>query len=310
MRSWFFLLGYFFQRQTRARTLTLVSLGLLALVSLLVALNTRFDRWSMLHWRMTVTFEFQPSVRAPLREILQTLETPTHLPTVHVGAAAPLAVVSAVRAVSHQAAGPRLFTASVLVGLLASFLMPLWTLSFATESIGRARESRTLTWLLLRPVPRWAIVLAAYFAALPGALALNLGGYFLFCSLAGDPGRFARPLFPLAIILGTLAFTALFLFLSIAFQRAGILGLLYAFFFETIAGNLPGQQKRLSISYYVRCLMVDRADDAGLTLNLGGVRPPVTGDTAIAVLIVATLALLVAGVVIFSRKEYVENAGA
>ncbi len=316
MRAWLFFLGFSIQRQMRARLLVLVSLGLLGLVALLVHLNTRFDRWSMKHWRVPVTLAkgskgvAPPTERVPLGEVLLAVAVPSELPLSPETTAVSYAIVSAVGAVVHDAAGPRIFTASIVVGMLASFLLPLWTLTFATESLGRARETRTLTWFLLRPLSRWSIYLASYLSALPGALLLNLGGFVLFCFLGGATGRFVLPLYGLPILLGTLAFTALFQFLSVTFQRSGILGLLYAFFFETIAGNLPGQQKRLSISYYVRCLILDRAHDADLPIDLAGTRPVVSGETATIVLVAATCALLIAGTIVFARKQYVENAAA
>lgn len=316
MRAWFFFLGFCLQRQWRARLLAFVSLGLLALVAVLVHLNTRFERWTMARWRVSVTVPSADSrkpnttERMALGDVLTAVTMPSRLPLRPDAAAIELAVSASLRAAFIDAAGPRIFTSSVVVGMLASFLMPLWTLTFANETLGRARENRTLTWFLLRPLPRWSIYLASYLSALPGALLLNVGGYFLFCFLGGAAGRFALPLFWLPILLGTLAFTALFQFISVAFQRAGILGLLYAFFFETIAGNLPGHQKRLSISYYVRCLMLERAQGEGLSIQLSGTRPAVAGETAIVVLVLASMGLLIAGMIVFSRKQYVEAAAA
>ena len=298
-----------------------VSLGLLALVALLVHLNTRFDRWNLAEWR----FVFRPAetLRAPLPgsirvppepprlrmiEYLDVAELLGRLPAGPGIDAGPVAFGGALRASMYQGASMRLFAGSIIVGMLGSFLMPLWTLTFAGESLGRARENRTLTWLLLRPLPRPTLYLASYLAALPWCLALNLGGYYLYCLLGGEPGARTLPLLGLPVLLGTLTFAALFQLLSVTFRRAGILGLLYVFFFETIAGNLPGQQKRLSISYYVRCLMIDRVRAAGVTLDLPGTRPAVEGPTAILVLTGVTLALVLIGMWIFARKEYAEPA--
>ena len=47
------------------------------------------------------------------------------------------------------------------------------------------------------------------------------------------------------------------------FSRPAVVGLLYAFFFETILSELPvpGTVKRLSINYYTRCLMYSAAGE-------------------------------------------------
>src|SRR5689334_9160001 len=54
LRAWLVFLGFSFHRQARARVMVWLSLLLLGLVALLVHLNTRFDRWNMAHWRVTV----------------------------------------------------------------------------------------------------------------------------------------------------------------------------------------------------------------------------------------------------------------
>lgn len=306
MRSWLFFLGFSLQRQAKARLLVVVSLGLLALVAFLTHVTTRLQGWSVANMPVS----YAPSAkRVRLGELVGAYELTAQLPTLS-GDTGPLAVTTAVRTAMNEGMASRVFIRTILTLLLASFLMPLWTLTFGTESLGRAREAGTLTWFLLRPLPRWSMYLAGYLAAAPGALLLNMGGYLFFCLLGGAGGREALPLFVLPVFLGTLAFTAFFQLLSVTFRRAAILGLTYAFFFEMIASHLPGQQKRLSISYYVRCLMVDCADRAGLTLDLPGSRPLVSGTTAILVLVSATIVLLAIGCIVFSRKQYVESGAA
>jgi hypothetical protein len=90
------------------------------------------------------------------------------------------------------------------------------------------------------------------------------------------------------------------------FRRAPVVGILYAFFLETVMGNLPGHVKRASISFYTRCLMFDRAHDLGMHPERPGVYLPVSGTTALYVLAGLTLGLLAVGVVVFSRKEYLD----
>jgi hypothetical protein len=43
--------------------------------------------------------------------------------------------------------GFRNFSGWVVVGMFCGFLLPLWTLSFATEALGREREARNLVWV-------------------------------------------------------------------------------------------------------------------------------------------------------------------
>src|SRR5262249_12329108 len=149
------------------------------------------------------------------------------------------------------------FSRWVVFAIFQSFLLPLWTLSFATDALGNERESRTLLWLVTRPMPRPAIYLAKYVAALPWSLGLNLVGFASSCVAAGAPGYLVLRLYWPAVFLGTIAFAALFHLLAALFRRPAIVGLIYAFFFETLVGDLPGDLKRCSLSFYVRSLMFE-----------------------------------------------------
>jgi ABC-type transport system involved in multi-copper enzyme maturation permease subunit len=310
LRTWLYFIAFSVRQQARARIPVWMSLGLLALAAVVVGINTRVGRWN-LH-EASVKLEAPDStslepVRVRYGEALATAEFAAILPTGPGMNAGPMAVAGALRTAMFEGSSLRIFVSAIVYGLLSSLLVPLWTLTFAGESLGRFRDNRTLSWLLLRPIPRPAIYLGSYLATLPLCLGLNLGGYALLCLLGGEPGRRALPEFAVPILLGTLAFAAVFQLLSVTFRRAGILGLLYVFFFETIAGNLPGQQKRLCISYYVRSLIVDRMQELGAPLNLPGTRPPMSAPTATLVLVGTAIVLVAIGMAIFSRKEYVHE---
>jgi hypothetical protein len=73
-------------------------------------------------------------------------------------------------------------------------------------------------------------------------------------------------------------------------------------------GNLPGYSKRLSISFYTRCLMFDRAHDLGMRPERPGIYLPVSGPTAYLVLAAFTTLCLLAGMIVFSRREYLDSA--
>jgi ABC-2 type transport system permease protein len=311
LRTWLFYLAFSFRQQARARVLVWTSLGLLAIAGLVVQLKTRVGGgWNLYEARVTLKTPESASlepVRVRYSEVLSTVELAGRLPMPPGADAGPIAFAAALRGAIFEGTSLRIFVTAIVVNLLASLLIPLWTLTFAGESLGRFRDNRTLSWLLMRPVSRPALYLGSYLAALPWCLALNLGGYTILCLLGGETGRRALPLFWPALLLGTLAFAALFQLLSVTFKRAGILGLLYVFFFEMVAGNMPGQQKRLCISYYVRSLIVDRMHDQGAPLDLAGTRPPVSATTATLVLIGVAIALVGIGMAVFSRKEYVQE---
>jgi ABC-type transport system involved in multi-copper enzyme maturation permease subunit len=196
------------------------------------------------------------------------------------------------------------FTNWVVFSIFLSFLLPIWSLSFATEALGSEREGRSLVWLLTRPLPRASIYVAKFVALLPWALGLNLGGFGLLCLVAGRPGFRAFDLFWPAVFWATLAFAALFHLLGACFRRSAVIALVYSFFLETILGNMPGLMKRVSIGFYTRCMMFDSAQDYGIQPVRPSVYVPVSGAVALAVLVCLTGLFLIAGMVVFSRREY------
>ena len=168
-----------------------------------------------------------------------------------------------------QASGFFVFSEYAVFMLFTTFLLPLWSVAFATEGLGREREANNLLWVLTRPISRPGIFLAKYLALLPWCLALNLGGFTLICLAGGHHGRLALQVYWPAVFWATLAFSALFHMLAAGWRRASVLALLYAFFIETIMGNMPGHFKRLSISFYTRCLMFDRAPTSTASIQSG-----------------------------------------
>jgi ABC-type transport system involved in multi-copper enzyme maturation permease subunit len=202
--------------------------------------------------------------------------------------------------------GLRNYSNWVVLGVFCGFLLPLWTLSFATEALGREREARNLVWVLTRPLSRPAIYLAKFVAVLPWVLGFNLGGFAILCALADDTGLLAFQLYWPAVIAGSVAYAALFHLMGAAFRRAAVVAVVYAFFVEWFMGRMPGYWKRASVSFYTRCLVFEPGADYGVQpfdpLNY----IPVSATAGYAILAAATLLCLMAGLVLFSRSEYLD----
>jgi hypothetical protein len=198
------------------------------------------------------------------------------------------------------------FTRVILFNVFATFLLPLCSLSFATEALGREREQQNLLWTLTRPLPRTAVYLGKFVALLPWCLTLNLVGFALICLAGGAPGRTALAMYWPAVIVGTIAFAALFHLMGALFRRPAVLAILYAFFLETVMGNLPGHLKRASVSFYMRCLMYDEASIFQLSPDRPLLYEPVSGLVAWAVLLGLTVLLLAVGSWVFARREYLD----
>jgi ABC-type transport system involved in multi-copper enzyme maturation permease subunit len=197
------------------------------------------------------------------------------------------------------------FSRWVIFAVFLGFLMPLFTLAFASGAMGTEREDRTLIWLLTRPIPRGAVYLAKFAGVLPWCLVVSFAGFAALCLAGGDLGRRAFATYWPAVFAGTVGFAALFHLIGAVFRRPAVLGLVYIFFFEVLVANLPGSLKRLSLNYYCRSLLYNEAAAAApaVTPEAVDVYAPVSPETAWAVLLTAAVALTLAGMWLFTRHE-------
>jgi ABC-2 type transport system permease protein len=189
--------------------------------------------------------------------------------------------------------------------LFLGFLLPLFSLAFATASFGNDRESGSLVWLTTRPIPRPLVYLGKFVGSLPWCLAATVGGFGLLCLLGGETGRLAFTLYAPGIFAGSLAFSALFHLFGAIFSRPAVLALLYAFFFETLLGELPvpGTLKRLSINYYTRCLLYSKGETADVPIESSSLFVPVSDEFAWIALSVVTISATAIGMWAFAKFE-------
>ena len=195
------------------------------------------------------------------------------------------------------------FTRTVPLGAFVGFVLPLFTLAFASGALGTERESRSLIWLTTRPLPRAAIYLGTFLGALPWCVGFGVGGFAALCAAGGADGREAFALFWPAAVGGTVAFAALFHLVGATVRRPVVVGLVYVFFFEALVAALPGSLKLLSLSFYARSLIYNEAVAAGYPAAALDVTEAVTAANAWAVLAAATAVLLAAGAWRFARAE-------
>jgi ABC-type transport system involved in multi-copper enzyme maturation permease subunit len=279
---------------------------------MLVGLSTITRGWGMHHWRN------QGPVRHPYSAWVIEVQTITGL--VHNSSSAhaiehaifgSCGVILSPSGTNVQGkvlaiSGFQVFSDRIVFLIFLTFLLPMWSLSFSIEAIGGERESQSLIWLLSRPLSRPAIYLAKFVAMLPWSIGLNVGGFALLCLVGGAAGRRALVLYWPAVLASSLTFTTLFLLVGAYFRRPAVVAIIYSFCLEVVLGNMPGYLKRLSIGYYARCLMFERAEQFGIQPDKPGVFLPVDGTTALLVLLSGALLFLLAGMWFFSRKEYHE----
>ncbi len=299
-RAWLYLVGLSCQRQARSRQMVWIALILLGLATAFIAVNTAAGRWGMDHWRSPQGYGL--TYRSWwLAEWWSTRRIPGQMPS-----AGPDAILAAWQAALDRS-GFFVFSDWIVFRTFLSFLLPIWSLSFATEAIGGEQESGNMVWLLSRPMSRPAIYLAKFVALLPWGLGLNLGGFGLLCLVGGWPGQLAFRLYWPAVLAGSLAFCSLFHLMGACFRRPAVVAIVYSFFLESVLGNMPGYMKRISIGFYTRCLMFESIEERGLSLpEKPSIFLPVDGTTAWLILAGLTILFLLVGMVVFSRVEYHE----
>lgn len=298
LAAWCYLVRMCIQRQARSHQMVWIALILLAFTAAVVSVQTAARRWSMDHWRM-------PRRTGPtFREyVMRTEQVRSGLPWQTPALAMQQGLLAATQATLDHS-GFFVFANWLVYSVFLSFLLPIWSLSFATEALGGERESGTLIWLLTRPLPRSSIYLAKFVALLPWGLGLNLGGFAILCLAAGPPGVLALELYWPAVLLSSLAFCSLFHLMSACFRRAAVVALVYCFFLETILGNMPGMMKRVSIGFYTRCIMFDAAEAIGVEPPKSTIFLPMAAGPASAVLLAITFGCLLLGMVVFARTQY------
>lgn len=288
LRSWLFLIWFSFWQLSRLKQMVRIAIGLLLLTCVVISLVTVRFGWDRTEARLRRSHikmvEFVAgSMVAPVIERSPQMEQ-----------------------LKRESRPIAVFSRWIVFFIFLGFLLPLWNLSFATSALGSDRENRSLIWLLTRPMSRSSIYLAKFLAVLPWCLAMNLGGFVLICLSGGRTGREALVLYWPAVLAGSLAFTAVFHLIAALFSRPAIVGLLYAFFFETILSELPvpGTVKRFSINYYTRCLMYSAANEESIPVESAVIFVPVSNRVAWMVLVGATIAITAIGMWLFARTEY------
>lgn len=139
----------------------------------------------------------------------------------------------------------------LLDGLIVTTLLPLVALVYGTAAIGAEIDDGTAVYLLTKPVSRTRIMLAKLLASwlLTAATVLVSGLGAAAIALAGTSQGGILPAFAVALVVGSLVYTALFLMLSVRTSRALIAGLVYVFVWEGVVNGLFAGTRLLSVRH-------------------------------------------------------------
>ncbi len=155
------------------------------------------------------------------------------------------------------------FTAQVvLYGFVVTGVLPLTAVLLATAAIGNEIEDGTIVYLLAKPAERWRIVAGKLLAAWGATAVVVLGSALVSgaVALAGEGDWRILGGFLVALVAGSLAYSSLFVLLSLVTSRALIAGLVYAFIWEGVITNFAPGVQRFSIREYTASIAEAAAD--------------------------------------------------
>ncbi|KAB1139549.1 ABC transporter permease [Micromonospora sp. DT46] len=175
----------------------------------------------------------------------------------------PLPVVLVLLAVLSRSLGvdPGEWGPPVLVGLGLAVVLPVVALIVGTGVLGAEIDDGTVVHILTKPLPRWQIVLPKL-AVAAGVTAVTVAVPIYVAGVLAHSVRLGLAL-AAASAVGALAYSALFVALSLLTRRPVLLGLVYVLIWEGLLGNVVSGTKVLSIQQYVIAL-ADRMAPTGL----------------------------------------------
>jgi ABC-2 type transport system permease protein len=243
-----------------------------------------------------------------------------------------LFAIPAILAMTMRTVNPDISPREMEFGLAFFFLpqviLPLAALIYASGIIQDEQEEQTLTYLLMRPIPKWALYVFKLLATLTTTMVLTavftvLTYIAIYAGTAGhETGIAIRCGKAISIhCLAVTAYCSLFGVMSLFTRRALIMGILYAVIFEGFLANAPLSIRLITVIYYTRLIAYramgfvisepgrrpqDIAADAwklDITTDPGLTEHPGIG-ACVAILLIASLALTLAAVVVCSRREF------
>jgi ABC-2 type transport system permease protein len=210
-------------------------------------------------------------------------------------------------------------------------ILPLLALVYASGIVRDEQEEQTMTYLLIRPIPKWALYAVKLLATLTTTICLAVALTVLIYAaiylgaesdVVNVPLRCLKAASIHALAVG--AYCCLFGLISLLTNRALVLGILYAALFEGLLANMPFSIRLATVIYYTR-LIAYRSLDFITTMQGRGTN--VTNDIAaevwqlevrndpgllehpqiracLMVLLIASLVCTALAALIFSQREF------
>jgi ABC-2 type transport system permease protein len=193
-------------------------------------------------------------------------------------------VVAVIFNLSDPDTDPERWTARMLTAIVVTGVLSLTALMFGVSALGDELEDGTAVYLLTKPLQRWQVLLPKVVAP------WLLTSVFVFTAVVVSGfialGEFSALAwgFAVASVIGGLAYSAVFVLLSIVTTRALVAGLIYVFIWEGALTGIFEGLRNLSIRHYTLGIAEWLADTAPATFDAS-----LSGTSAIIMVAVVTV---------------------
>jgi ABC-2 type transport system permease protein len=165
----------------------------------------------------------------------------------------PLLVVGLAALTSGYDVEPVDWGPPVLAGLGMAVVLPVVALVVGTGVLGSEIDDGTVLHILTKPLPRSTIVLSKLLVAV-SVTAVTVAVPLFVAGVLADSVRLGLALV-VAVVVGSLAYSALFVALSLVTRRPVLLGLVYILVLEGLLGGFAPRTRVLSIQQYCLTLV-------------------------------------------------------
>ncbi len=182
-------------------------------------------------------------------------------------AAFPVAIAAFIARIAENSEGSH---GEMLDGMVVAAILPIITMTLATAAFGNELDDRTLSYLVLKPIARWRVVLPKLLAViLVAAPVLVVSGALT--GLLGPEGSAGAALaVAVALFAGVLAYSTIFTWLGLMTTRGLGFALIYVFLWEGLISSFMPGIRYLSVRGYTLAI-IDGIDDAALGTRDAGV---------------------------------------
>lgn len=143
----------------------------------------------------------------------------------------------------------------LLDGLLVIGILPIVTMAMSTAAFGNELEDKTLSYIVLKPIPRWKIVLPKFLASIiiAGPLIVISGAIAAFIGLDADLQITLAV--ALSLLAGVTTYAAIFTWAGLMTSRALAFAIVYVFLWEGLISSFYHNVDYLSVRGYTLAIM-------------------------------------------------------